>query len=65
MKDDSVFLMGLAAFALLVLGGVVLVITGDSLGAVSERDRIYTKCLTEHEALPHKDAVALCKERVK
>ena len=65
MKDDTVLFMGFCAFALLVLGGLALVQTGDSLGTVSERDRIYTKCLTEHEALPHKDAVAVCKERVK
>lgn len=66
MKDDSVLLiMGLSVFALVVLGGLALVKTGDALGTVSERDRIYTKCLTEHEALPHKDAVALRKERVK
>ena len=65
MKDDTVLFMGFCAFALLVLGGVALVKTGDSLGAVSERERIYAKCLKEHESLPHKDAVALCKERVK
>lgn len=65
MKDDSVLLMGLGVFTLVVLGGVALVKTGDALGTVSERDRIYTKCLTEHESLPHKDAVALCRERVK
>ena len=35
------------------------------VGIMVERDRLYTKCLTEHEALPHKDAVVLCKERVK
>ena len=65
MKDDTVLFMGCCALALLLLGGVALVKTGDSLGTVSERERIYTKCLTEHESLPHKDAVAVCKERVK
>ena len=66
MKDDSlIWTVGLGVFTLLVLGGVALVKTGDSLGTVSERERIYAKCLKEHESLPHKDAVALCKERVK
>lgn len=57
-------LLGLAVIFATALA-VALVKTGDSLGTVSERERIYTKCLKEHEALPHKDAVALCKERVK
>ena len=42
-----------------------MVAMGERLGTASERNRLYDKCLKEHEALPHKDAVALCKERVK
>ena len=65
MKDDTVLFMGLGVFALLVVGGAGLVAMGERLGTASERNRLYAKCLKEHEALPHKDAVALCKERVK
>ena len=55
-------------FAALVM--VLVACTGIYLGGVEngkyfERDRLYTKCLAEHETMPHKEAVALCKERVK
>ena len=66
MKDDSfIWTVGLGVFTLLVVGGAGLVAMGERLGTASERNRLYDKCLTEHESLPHKDAVAVCKERVK
>lgn len=62
MKDGTLPLMFGAVCLFCVLLGVVV---GDTMSTTYERERIYTKCLKEHEALPHKDAVALCKERVK
>lgn len=64
MKDTQVSIL----FMLCVLGVFLLLLLhlfGERRGVINERERIYTKCLTEHEALPHKDAVVLCKERVK
>ena len=64
MKDTQVSIL----FMLCVLGVFILLVlhlVGERVGVSNERERIYTKCLTEHESLPHKDAVALCKERVK
>ncbi len=56
---------------LLVLGMITLFAcieiyrVGAVKGESTERNRIYTKCLKEHETLPHKDTVSLCEERVK
>lgn len=64
MKDTQVSIL----FMLCVLGVFILLVlhlVGERVGVSNERERIYTKCLKEHEALPHKDAVAVCKERVK
>lgn len=62
MKDGTLLFMYGAACLFCVLLGVVV---GETISTANERTRIYEKCLKEHEALPHKDAVALCKERVK
>lgn len=51
-----------AACLFCVLLGVVL---GDTMATAYERTRIYEKCLVEQESLPHKNAVLVCKERVK
>ena len=49
--------VSVSCFSIFVVGG--------RIGERDERDRIYTKCLKEHDALPHKDVAVLCKERVK
>ena len=49
--------VSISCFSIFVVGKVA--------GEHDERDRLYTKCLAEHETMPHKEAVALCKERVK
>ena len=58
-----VYIFAPLVLALVVCTGIYL--GGVGKGEYSERNRLYTKCLAEHETLPHKDAVALCKERVK
>jgi hypothetical protein len=57
MKDSLVapFVAGLFIFMLL----------GAFIGAEVEESRLYKKCLVEQQDKPHKDAVALCTERVK
>lgn len=62
MKDGTLPLMFGAVCLFCVLLGVVL---GDTISTANERTRIYEKCLVEQESLPHKNAVTVCKERVK
>ncbi len=62
MKDGTLWLMFGAVCLFFVLLGVVL---GDTISTANERTRIYEKCLVEQESLPHKNAVTVCKERVK
>ena len=64
MKDERISVLFMTG-VLVVCLFMFLTVLGKSMGTSGERDRLYTKCLTEHESLPHKDAVALCKERVK
>jgi hypothetical protein len=62
MKDGGLLFMTGAVCLFCVLLGVVL---GDTISTAYERTRIYEKCLVEQESLPHKNAVLVCKERVK
>jgi hypothetical protein len=48
-----------------LLACTVIYAIGVEKGEYVQRNRIYIKCLKEHETLPHKDAVSLCEERVK
>ena len=59
----TMFLFAVGVMTLVAWTGIY--IGGVGKGEYVERNRLYTKCLKEHEALPHKDAVALCEERVK
>ena len=49
----------------LVLSVVVMAGIGFAVGSNAEAARLNAKCLKEHAAKVHNEAVALCKERVK
>lgn len=62
MKDEGALLIiGIWILVCIIVGFAV----GDALATTYERTRIYEKCLVEQGAQPHKEAVTICKERVK
>jgi len=62
MKDEGVLLI---IGMLVLVGFMVGFVLVDKTATTYERTRIYEKCLVEQGAQPHKEAVILCKERVK